>query len=185
MKLTEEDKGILLKTARLAIESYLADGTTIEPDPLCDGSPALGFKAGAFVTLHKKGRLRGCIGQFSSEGPLIGLIAEMAVSAAVRDPRFPDVRVEELIDIDIEISVLTPLERTDDPASIEVGRHGIYIIKGFSRGVLLPQVATENGFDRETFLDQTCMKAGLAPTAWRDPETEIYSFEAIIFGEKG
>ena len=108
----------------------------------------------------------------------------MAVAAASHDPRFHPVRPEELDVIDLEISVLSPLEEIDDPETIEVGTHGIYLINPRGRGVLLPQVATEYGWDRETFLDQTCVKAGLAPGCWKDPETKILVFSAQVFGEK-
>ncbi len=108
----------------------------------------------------------------------------MAVAAASQDPRFPPLSRDELDEVDLEISVLSPLRRIKDVSEIEVGKHGIYIISPRGRGVLLPQVATEYGWDRDTFLDQTCVKAGLAPGCWRDPSTEIYIFSAQIFGEE-
>ena len=113
MKLTAQDKETLLKTARSAIERYLADGTILEPEPPSPTDSALEAESGAFVTLHKQGRLRGCIGQFTADGPLVRTVAEMAVSAAAKDPRFSKVTAEELSVIDIEISVLTPLIKTD------------------------------------------------------------------------
>ena len=136
------------------------------------------------MTLRQDGRLRGCIGSFVGTGPLIDTVREMAISASTRDPRFPPLTTAELEEVDLEISVLSPLRQIDDPSEIEVGRHGIFITRGFHSGVLLPQVATEYGWDRETFLEHTCAKAGLPADAWRDPETQIEVFEAQVFGEK-
>lgn len=181
MPLTTEEKKILLEIARASIEARLAH----KPAPALDvKSPGLLEKSGAFVCLGAKGRLRGCIGIFLSEAPLYETISEMAISAATKDDRFYPVSIEELAGIKIEISVLTPLRKISDVKEIEVGRHGIYIIKGSKRGVLLPQVAAEYGFDRETFLDQTCIKAGLKPGCWKD-EADIYIFEAEIFNDEG
>ncbi|MEK7313380.1 MAG: AmmeMemoRadiSam system protein A [Deltaproteobacteria bacterium] len=180
MPLTTEEKKILLSLARASIEAHLAS----KPMPMPElKTPGLLEKRGAFVSLHAKGRLRGCIGIFLSTVPLYETISDMAISAATKDDRFSPVTKEELGDVEIEISVLTPLMKISDVATIEVGRHGIYIIKGSKRGVLLPQVATEYGFDRETFLDQTCLKAGLKPGSWKDG-ADIYIFEAEIFKEE-
>ena len=179
MVLTDKDKDLLLTIAREAIVRRLG-GASDEVPPF-EVPAVLEARCGAFVTLHMNGQLRGCIGQFVSNKPLFLTIADMARSAAFQDPRFhPVTRDEEL---HIEISVLTPLKKIKDVEEIEVGMHGIYMVKGSDRGVLLPQVATENGFDRLTFLDQTCMKAGIAPGCWREPDTEIYTFEAEIFSE--
>ncbi|MBW2617783.1 MAG: AmmeMemoRadiSam system protein A [Deltaproteobacteria bacterium] len=148
------------------------------------GESDLGRGQGAFVTLHRQGALRGCIGSFEGRGSLAGTIQEMAISAAFQDPRFPPLAsMPELEECHLEISVLSPLKETD-PESIEVGRHGIYIISGPSRGVLLPQVAAEQGWDRKTFLDQTCLKAGLATGCWQEKGTKVLSFTAQIFGEE-
>jgi AmmeMemoRadiSam system protein B/AmmeMemoRadiSam system protein A len=136
---------------------------------------------GAFVTINKRGQLRGCIGYIEGHGPLYKTIEEMAQAAAFRDPRFSPVTERELPDLEIEISVLTPLRRITDVNEIEVGKHGIYIKKEWYSGLLLPQVATEYGWDRKTFLDHTCQKAGLPTTAWKDKNTEIYIFSADIF----
>jgi AmmeMemoRadiSam system protein A len=133
------------------------------------------------VSLHKDGRLRGCIGQIHARQPLVRTVAEMAVAAAFEDPRFPPLRREELRDIDIEISVLTPLRRITDVGQIQVGTHGIYLRRGGYSGLLLPQVATEWGWDRNTFLEHTCEKAHLSKDAWKDGETEIYIFSADVF----
>ena len=180
MALEKKDKKRLLELARGAVGCRL-EGR--DPEPLEPGDEALGRDRGAFVTLHLKGDLRGCIGNFTCPGPLAETVRQMAGAAAFEDPRFPPVcSLKELSECDIEISCLTPLVETD-PEEIEVGRHGIYIVKGFNRGVLLPQVAPEQGWDRETFLDQTCLKAGLKPGCWRDPEAKVMTFEADVFGE--
>ncbi|MCA1989958.1 MAG: AmmeMemoRadiSam system protein A [Desulfarculus sp.] len=144
----------------------------------------LNFKRGAFVTIHRRGQLRGCIGNFFSETPLVRTVEEMAIAAATQDPRFPPLGRGELEDIDLEISVLSPLRPISDIDEIQVGRHGIYIVSPRGRGVLLPQVATEQGWDRDTFLDHTCLKAGLQPGCWRDPDVQILVFSAQVFGEK-
>lgn len=142
------------------------------------------IKCGAFVTLHKHGELRGCIGTFRSDKNISEVVQDMAIAAAFEDPRFPQVRADEMDDIDIEISVLSPLRRVNDINEIEVGKHGLYISRGFRSGVLLPQVATEYNWDRETFLVHTCLKAGLPENAWKDPATRIEIFTAEVFGEK-
>jgi AmmeMemoRadiSam system protein B/AmmeMemoRadiSam system protein A len=136
---------------------------------------------GAFVTINKKGSLRGCIGQIKGVKPLYKSVEEMAEAAAFQDPRFPPVTKKELKDLEIEISVLTPFEQITDVNKIEVGKHGLYIERGFYSGLLLPQVATEYGWDSKTFLDHTCRKAGLPTDAWKDKETRIYIFSADIF----
>lgn len=169
----------MLGLARLTIRTYLAKGRFPEYEPQGDG---LKKNMGAFVSLHEGERLRGCIGVFVSEKPLYRTVMEMGVSAATDDPRFSSVTTEELPRINIEISVISPLEKIKDIVEIEVGRHGLYIVKGKRRGVLLPQVATEFGFDCDTFLDQTCVKAGLMPGDWREG-ADIYIFEAEVFSE--
>lgn len=178
--LTDTEKALLLYIARESIASALEGRAPRFPQEIPEG---LLEPLGAFVTLHKHGALRGCIGTFEAQGPLYLTVAEMARSAAFNDPRFPPLSPEELPEVDIEISVLSPMWQ-GRPEEVEVGKHGIYIVRGFHRGVLLPQVAVEYGWDRETFLDHTCLKAGLAPGCWRDPETEIYLFTCEVFGEK-
>ncbi len=180
MALTDEDKRVLLGIARKSITGRFGSGPSTAE---VFYSAELNMNSGAFVTLHKRGELRGCIGRFTSDGPLFELVEEMAISAAFEDPRFPEVTVGEVPELHIEISVLSPLKLISDTGEITVGTHGIYIIKGQNRGVLLPQVATENGFDRDTFLDHTCMKAGLYPGAWREGGLQIYTFTADIFSE--
>lgn len=139
---------------------------------------------GCFVTLKTRDRLRGCIGQFISDRPLIELVAEMAEASVAKDPRFIDHRITpgELDDLDIEISVLSPLKRTSDPLSLRLGVDGIYIKRGYASGCFLPQVATETGWDAEQFLSYCCShKAGLPPEAWKDSRTEVYLFTAEVF----
>lgn len=179
--LTIEEQKELLGLARETVQN-LAQGKSLSHLPGQQGGLAL--ERGAFVTLHKSGRLRGCIGNFQSEGPLTETVQAMARSASQQDPRFPPVSKPELPDIDIEISVLSPLREINDVDEIKVGTHGIYLIAPRGRGVLLPQVAVEWGWDRNTFLDQTCVKAGLEPGCWKDPQTKILIFSAQIFGEK-
>jgi AmmeMemoRadiSam system protein A len=139
--------------------------------------------AGAFVSLHKRGNLRGCIGTFDTTQPIVLQVEEMAIAAAMRDPRFSKVSREEVDELDIEISVLSPPRTVKEISEIEVGTHGLIVARGFQKGVLLPQVATEYGWDRETFLRHTCRKAGLTEDAWKDSETEIQLFTAEVFGE--
>jgi len=176
--LSEEEKRILHQIAKTVIENR-TKGKPV-PEFKID-SPLLKENWGAFVSLHKRGQLRGCIGYIEGRGPLHKTIEEMAEAAAFRDPRFSPVTERELPELDIEISVLTPLQRISDVNEIEVGKHGIYIKKGWYSGLLLPQVATEYGWDRKTFLEHTCQKAGLPSNAWKDKETEIYIFSADIF----
>ena len=178
--LTEADKKTLLKLARESIESAFEDKDPPYPAQI---SGALNEKLGAFVTLNKNDRLRGCIGTFHADEALYKIIARMARQAAFSDPRFPPVEKEEIEHLHIEISVLTPMKRIKDPMTVEVGRDGLYMIKGINAGVLLPQVPIEYGWDRTKFLEQTCMKAGLHPDAWKEENTEIYTFQAEIFGE--
>ncbi len=179
--LTDAEKKTLLELARSTIEARVK-GT---PKPSFDGNGgALSANSGAFVTIHNEdGSLRGCIGTFASPNPLFKTIMDMAVSAATGDPRFVPLDKTELDGVWIEISILSPLKEIADVSEIEIGRHGLYIIKGAHRGVLLPQVATEHGFDRREFLRQTCLKAGLKPDSWKENVT-IFTFEAEIFREE-
>ncbi len=178
-ELSSEEKKELLRIAREAVTSCFRGGK-VEPRRDLEG---LRERRGVFVTIHKRGALRGCIGVFTSDKPLYETTAEMAVSAAFRDPRFPPLGAGELDEVDFEISVLSPLREIDDIAEIEIGKHGIYITRGLNRGVLLPQVATEYGWNVETFLEQTCLKAGLPPDAWKKG-AKIEIFSAQVFGEK-
>jgi len=176
--LTDGEKKTLHDIARTVIENK-ARGKAL-PEFKSESS-ILKESRGAFVTIQKRGQLRGCIGYIEGHGPLHKTIEEMAEAAAFRDPRFSPVKEKELPELDIEISVLTPLKRIKEVNEIQVGKHGIYIKKGWLSGLLLPQVATEYGWDRQTFLDHTCQKAGLPSTAWKEKETEIYIFSADIF----
>lgn len=178
--LTGEEKEALLRIARGSIEAEL-DG---KKQPESAGKGVLEEKRGAFVSLKKRGKLRGCIGFIEARKPLAKTVEEMAAAAAFQDPRFPPLRREELQDLKLEVSVLSPLRRVFDVSEIEVGTHGLYVRRGGRAGLLLPQVATEWRWDRELFLKETCRKAGLAPDAWRDPDTEIYIFSADVFGEE-
>ncbi|MEE9554895.1 MAG: AmmeMemoRadiSam system protein B [candidate division Zixibacteria bacterium] len=179
--LSTTDKKTLLDIARKSITSKL-DMTEIKFSK--EISPPLTKQLGAFVTLNKQGRLRGCIGTFMADQPLHKIIAKMAREAAFSDPRFPAVEKEELELLDIEISVLTPMKRISDPEAVEVGRDGLYIRQGMNSGVLLPQVPVEYNWDKKKFLEQTCLKAGLPLDAWESDKTELYVFQAEIFGEE-
>jgi AmmeMemoRadiSam system protein A len=178
--ITDNEKEILLRTARESIASKLAKRTPSFPKP----TETLMTNCGAFVTLHKKGQLRGCIGYIVGTKPLIDTIREMALSSAFHDPRFSPVERNEYDSLEIEISVLSPLRRITNVDEIRVGEHGIIIKRGYNSGLLLPQVATEYGWDRDTFLKHTCHKAGLPPDAWKDPASVIEIFSAIVFSEK-
>jgi AmmeMemoRadiSam system protein A len=180
--LRDDDKKALLKIARETIESYARSGKKPPlPLPLPE---SLAGRQGAFVTLHKRDRLRGCIGTFLGEAELARTVQNMAHAAGWEDTRFPSLSEDELDAIDLEISVLSPLREISDVNEIEVGRHGIYITRGFYRGVLLPQVALEQGWDRDTFLSHTCIKAGLPSDAWKKGDLKIEVFTAEVFGEK-
>jgi AmmeMemoRadiSam system protein A len=178
MALTDAEKDQLKRLARDSIRSRF-DSTVIPGLKL--NSDLLKENRGAFVTLKKNGQLRGCIGLVEGIRPLYEAVIEMAQAAAFEDPRFSPVREEEVDQLEIEISVMTPLKRIRDLNLIEVGKHGLVIKFGYNSGLLLPQVATEYGWDRDTFLQQTCLKAGLPPESYQDPETEIYTFSAEVF----
>ncbi|HBA72642.1 MAG: AMMECR1 domain-containing protein [Geobacteraceae bacterium GWC2_55_20] len=178
--LTKSEQKQLLKIARDAVVEYVTCGNV----PVIEtASAGLNLQSGCFVTIKQKGQLRGCIGNFISDQPLYKLVQEMAVSAATRDPRFYPMKSHDLNDFEIDISVLSPLERISSVDQIHVGTHGIYIVKGSYRGVLLPQVATEYGWNRDQFLRHTCIKAGLPEDAWSG-DCDIYIFSALVFGEK-
>jgi hypothetical protein len=154
------------------------------PKPTPPDIPALNRRGGAFVTLKHGERLRGCIGHFTGEGTLGETLVSMATAAAVRDPRFEPVRPREVDDLSVQVSLLSPMEETD-PADVVPGTHGIYIRSGPFAGTLLPQVAREEGWDRETFLAHTCLKAGLSPDCWKRPGTTVYTYTAEVFGDNG
>jgi AmmeMemoRadiSam system protein A len=180
MELTKKEKDSLLDVVKKTIEAkvnnkdfqkFTVDSTTLKE------------KRGAFVTLKKRGHLRGCIGYINAVKPLWETVQEMALAAAFHDPRFPSLKPEELNELTFEISVLSSLQRVKDINEIQVGKHGLYIVRGHNSGLLLPQVASEYGWDRETFLQETCCKAGLQPQDWTDKDTEIYIFSADYFGD--
>ena len=180
--MNDAQKQTLLKVARETIEAVI--NRRAAPEAKSD-DPELNAHCGCFVTLKNGERLRGCIGNFTSQGPLIGLVVEMANASATGDPRFfsAPITAGELKQLDVELSILSPLERTEDPLSLRLGVDGIYIKKGHSSGCFLPQVATETGWSKEEFLSNCCShKAGLAENAWRGPETEVYLFSAEVFG---
>jgi len=176
-----ESQALLLKIARTSIESHLKKQ---KPPSLEITDQNLLQKRGAFVTLHKRGQLRGCIGYVLPYKPLHQTVAEMAVAAATEDPRFPIVTLNEMDEIDIEISALSTLKKIESIEELEVGKHGLYMKQGAFSGLLLPQVATDYGWNRKEFLEHTCRKAGLPKNAWKDPKTEISIFSAQVFGEE-
>ena len=173
----------LLRIARDAVEAAVRGKKPPQAKPL---APELNVPRGAFVTLKTHGRLRGCIGQFVVKIPLFELVQEMAVSAATHDPRFACDRItpEELPDLDVEVSVLGPLEKIADPLNFDLGVHGIYLKRGFSHGCFLPQVAAETGWSKEQFLSNCAGgKAGLPDDAWKDPQTEVLRFTCEVVSE--
>ncbi|MCM8799881.1 MAG: AmmeMemoRadiSam system protein B [Candidatus Omnitrophica bacterium] len=180
--LNKEQRKKLLEIARKTIEFYLKTGKKLE---LEETDPLLLEKRGAFVTLHKFGQLRGCIGNLIGEKPLYLTVQDMAIESAMNDPRFPPLKLEELNDVEIEISVLSPLERVNNAEQIQLGKHGVLVRRGFRSGVFLPQVAQETGWSKEEFLSYLCShKAGLHPLAWKEKDTELYIFTAEVFSEK-
>jgi len=181
LTLTEEEGQVLIDAARSAIASRLSEKAGCYPAAV---TPALMIPCGAFVTLKSEGCLRGCIGRISSTRSLLHTVKEVAVSSAFEDPRFPPVTKSEWPSIRVEVSVLSPLKRVEDPQCVCVGTHGVMIRSGFNSGLLLPQVAIEQGWDRETFLAHACRKAGLPPDAWKNPGTQIEVFSAMVFEQE-
>jgi uncharacterized protein (TIGR00296 family) len=185
--LTQSEGDFLLKLARTAIESYVLDGKVIIAPR--SPSPILKENMGVFVTLHINGELRGCIGYPEPVKPLLNALIEVAIGAATGDPRFSPLNSHELEKIHVEVSVLTLPELivTDRPSEylekIDVGHDGLIIEKGLFRGLLLPQVPVEWGWDTEEFLANTCLKAGMTPDCWLQEGVKIYSFQSQIFNE--
>ena len=179
-QLTDSDQRLLLQIARNAVGAYL-HGEVFSPPEVSSGIPSQSF--GIFVSIHKHGELRGCIGNVHAAGPLYRSAAECAISAAVDDPRFAPLTNEELSIVDFEISVLSSMQRIEDITEIEVGKHGLLIRKRGHGGLLLPQVATAYSWDRIRFLQETCRKGGLKADDWRDGAT-IHCFTAFVFGEQ-
>jgi uncharacterized protein len=179
--LSDAARAGLLALARGTLEAHFRG----EPPPrlASDRAETFGDPRGLFVTLRRGGDLRGCIGTLAPTGDLTRVIAEYALRAAFEDPRFPPLRAEELADCEIEVSVLTAPQPLEKPGDLEIGRDGLILELGGRRGLLLPQVATEWGFDRERFLAEVARKAGLLPEAWRDPAARVFTFRAEVFSE--
>lgn len=177
--LSDEEKSALKDLVRLSILQELSP----ERKAKLPAAPTAKLREpyGAFVTLCIGGRLRGCIGYIQGQGPVWDTVARMAKAAAFEDPRFPPLRPAEFERLEVEISILGPVSECPDPAAIEVGRHGLIVRRGGHSGLLLPQVATEWKWDRETFLAHTCLKAGLPENAWKGPGCSLLWFEAEVF----
>jgi AmmeMemoRadiSam system protein A len=172
----------LLDLARQTLEDFVRK--TLRPRAAID-DPHLQMRGlGVFVSLHAKGELRGCIGIVSGSGPLYENVMELTEAAASRDRRVKPVRRSELDKVNIDISILSQLKTIDDPLSLQIGEYGLYVAQGSRHGVLLPQVATEYQWNITTFLEQTCLKAGLCKDAWREHETEDSSFRALVIEEQ-
>jgi AmmeMemoRadiSam system protein B/AmmeMemoRadiSam system protein A len=180
--LSEEEKNELLALARKSVEQAVSGDAS--GGPAVSTSEALQREYGAFVTLHESGNLRGCIGFTSAMRPLYLTVWETAMLASQHDPRFQPVAAAELPLLQYEISVLSPLRRILDPQQIVVGRHGLLVKNGPREGLLLPQVPVEQRWDRQTFLEHTCLKAGLPSDSWKNEETDIFAFTAEVFGEQ-
>ena len=176
---SEADRQLLLRIAREAIVAHVS---VVQTSAL-ERSDVLERPGGAFVTIHKHGALRGCIGHVEANEPLGRVIPRCAVAACSSDPRFPPVTALELPQLAVELSLLGPLEPLPSPEGLAVGRHGLVVERDRYRGLLLPQVATEWGWDRATFLAETCHKAGLPRDAWRHG-AQVWTFEAEVFGER-
>lgn len=182
IELDREQQVTLLRLARKTIADRLGISEPIDVPPMADD--IFKEKCGAFVTIHVKGDLRGCIGYIEGYKCIPETIVEMAVACAFNDPRFSSLTLEEYRKIDIEISVLSPIEKVNDISEIIVGRDGLIVSNGFNRGLLLPQVPVEQGWDRETFLKHTCYKAGLPGDSWKKPGVLIEKFSAQVFSER-
>lgn len=184
LELTAEEQKTLLRIARDTLRLYLKDRKVLDPKKgVYNITPALEQSRGIFVTLKRGGQLRGCIGYIIGMKPIHQAVVDNTVSAATRDPRFRPVTSGELSQLSIELSVMSPLQKIDDVKEVEVGKHGLYIIEGRNRGILLPQVATHQGWDRDQFLVGVCQKAGLPGDAWKKG-ARIYIFSAQVFSEK-
>ena len=180
--MNETQKHALLKVAKDTVEAVIK-GKRLPKEEADD--PDLAAHCGCFVTLKNGDQLRGCIGNFTGDIPLVNMVAEMAKASATADPRFLDdpITPDELPSLGFEISVLSPLKKTADPLSLRLGIDGIYIKRGFYAGCFLPQVAKETGWSKEEFLSYCCShKAGLPHDAWKDPKTDVYLFTADVFG---
>lgn len=179
--LSPEEQRYLGNVARLAIMRELTGGKPGDIPPPPEESTLLWEPLGAFVTLTHNGLLRGCIGNMIGQGPLYLTVSRMACAAAFEDPRFPPLRKEEWSEIKLEISVLGQLTTCPDPERIEIGKHGVLLLKGDQSSVFLPQVPVEQHWDRQTYLHQLCLKAGLPPESWKAPDAELFWYEAFVF----
>lgn len=178
--MNETQQKVLLKVARDTVEAAVLRKPVDEPST---EDPQLLAEQGCFVTLKNGDELRGCIGQFVADRPLIEMVSQMAVASCLHDTRFDRITPQELDELDIEISVLSPMVKTENPLSLRLGIDGIYITNGHSSGCFLPQVATETGWSQEEFLSYCCAhKAGLRSHAWKDPGVDVYLFTAEVFG---
>jgi len=184
--LTAAEEQTLLQVARLTLEKWVRERKYPSDKDLAsfDITPALEQKTGVFVSIHKLGELRGCIGYVTGTTSILHSVIENTMNAASEDPRFPPIGAEEIDMVDLEISVMTPLAQVKDVETIEVGKDGLVVERGFHRGLLLPQVAKEWGWDKYEFLEQTCRKAGLPADAYKKKDTKIMRFRAQVFGEK-
>jgi AmmeMemoRadiSam system protein A len=178
--LTPAQRRALVELAREAARRAAAGHAPSDPGPAPDGLERPGA---VFVTLRVARELKGCIGSFEPRPSLWRTVSEMAIAAATRDPRFAPLAPGDLDALAVEVSVLSPARRVQGPGDIEIGRHGLEVRRGWRRGLLLPQVATDHHLDRESFLGETCRKAGLSKDAWRQPGTEVHVFEADVFGD--
>jgi AmmeMemoRadiSam system protein A len=187
--ITEEEREVLLKDAREAITATLENRLPVYArshllkEAIKSGASALAKPCGAFVTLHKNGQLRGCIGRMSAAGSLEHTVQTMAVEAAFSDPRFPPLTRDELDACHIEISAISPMEPCADPQSVKVGTHGLYLVHRGKSGVLLPQVPVEQGWNLDEYLDYICVKAGLPPHSYDEDGAKLSTFTAVVFGE--
>jgi len=189
MELKSSDVEVLSRAEKLQLLHIARDAMTaiVNDRDYSDSRPNnknLTNRAGAFVTIKKHGELRGCIGIIEPRFPLYQVVAEMAEKAALCDPRFEPLRKEELDELDLEISVLSPPKEIENIEKIEVGHHGLIVERSFHKGLLLPQVAIENNWNREEFLEYTCMKAGLAKDSYQFPDIHLFIFTASVFGER-
>jgi len=176
-QLNKQDQETLLQIARNSVQAHLTGQQLEIPST---ASEALMEKRGVFVSIHLGGDLRGCVGTIEPSNPLYQSVAGCAAAAASKDTRFMPIQLSELPEADFEISVLSPIEEVTDIRDIEVGTHGLIVSRGNARGLLLPQVAVQQQWDRERFLGETCRKAGLPPTAWKQGAT-IQRFTAEVF----
>jgi AmmeMemoRadiSam system protein A len=179
-ELTEAQREELLSLVRTTLEGYLENGSI---PPYETNDLALVRRSAVFVTLKQGSELRGCIGHTRADLPLYQVVQQMAVAAATEDPRFPPLTPDELAEVTVEISILSPFRRVTDVEQIGVGVHGLMIFKDGHQGLLLPQVPVEQGWDRDEFLANLCLKAGLLEGCWREGAT-LYAFTAVVFGEE-